>query len=179
MNQYPLDICITIWEFAGLNTVFLNKNLMKFIKRKKKMLERNPLVIYYRLVKLKETNYAYGNHFGSMTRISNSRRPSIAVDKIVKNIVLNGNWPMGELLNNTKNIKPSKVLSDRLIPCSTCSYGEDRYHEGYFRSKVTYWELYEIYCDDITKAKDYIRLYPYNGKITSLSRYSDLASGIS
>ena len=34
MNQYPLDICITIWEFAGLNTVFLNKNLMKFIKRK-------------------------------------------------------------------------------------------------------------------------------------------------
>ena len=69
MNQYPLDICITIWEFAGLNTVFLNKDLMKFIKRKKKLLERNPLVIYYRLVKLKETNYAYGTRFGSMTRV--------------------------------------------------------------------------------------------------------------
>jgi len=110
---------------------------MKFIKRKKKLLERNPLVIYYRLVKLKETNYAYGTRFGSMTRVSNSRRPSIAVDKIVKNIVLNGNWPMGELLNNSKNIRPSKVLNDRLIPCSTCSYGEDRY-QILLKQKITF-----------------------------------------
>lgn len=177
MNQIPLDICITIWEFAGLNTVFLNKDLIKFIKQKKRELERNPVIIYYRLVKLKESNYSYrGYYFQNNEHMRYNRRPSIAVDKYHKNIILNGNCPIGELLDKTTNIKPSKILHDKLIPCSTCSYSEDRRNEGYWHCRVTYWELFEIYCDDAVKAKDYIRLYPYNGEIVSLSRYCDLFS---
>jgi len=170
MKLLPLDVCRIIWTLCGNDAIFLNKELITFIAKLKAKMRENPLIVKYRLVKMRELASDWGSSRPSY------KRPSLSVDKVYKTIALNGNLPLGKILNKN-NIMPSGMLSDRLIPCSTCCYYDDLGRPDYRRTRVIYWELYDILCDNIQKAKNYQLLFPYDGICTNLSRYSKQAFG--
>ena len=170
MKLLPLDVCRIIWNLCGNDAIFLNKELITVISELKSKIRNDPLIIKYRLVKLRELASDWGSSRPSY------RRPSLVVDKAYKTIALNGNLPLGKILNKN-NILPSTILSDRLIPCSTCCYYDDLGRPDYRRTRVIYWELYDILCDNIKKAELYMQLFPYKGECTNLSRYSKRAFG--
>ena len=89
MKLLPLDVCRIIWTLCGNDAIFLNKELITFIVKLKAKMSENPLIVKYRLVKMRELASDSGFNGPSY------RRPSLSVDKKYKTISLNGNIQIG------------------------------------------------------------------------------------
>ena len=150
------NCCYIIWTFVGKNTIYLNKDLLNFLNKKRDEFVNNPINIYYRLARLKEIRY----NTDSNDTYSRRHRPSMRVEKRLHHIKLNGETPFGLLIDINK-INPSKELYNKIIPPPTRDDlgGSRNFFERY---KIQYWEIFALFTDlrDVERVKLYQYLFP-------------------
>ena len=159
MSIINLDCCFLIWEFVGINAIYLNKELFNLLSKKRESFRTNPIKLYYRLAKFKEINHYNESNYGQIRKRSRSR-PSIVVEKELKTVQCSS-IAIGLLNKNTNTIIPSKVLHNSLVPVSKISeLGGNRYFN--YRYRYNYWEIFSLYCDheEIKRVKLYQYLFP-------------------
>lgn len=157
MIRLPNNCVFNIWTFVGKNAIYLNKEILILLNKKRKEFIDNPLKLYYRLAKLKEIHY-YNQH--DSQRHYRNPRPSMVVEKKINEIELTGDIPFG-IVEKKNKIIPSKMLSDKIIPCSV-KQELNGHRYWYDRYKIQYWEIFHLFCNlkDIERAKLYQKLFP-------------------
>ena len=150
------NCCYIIWKFVGKNAIYLNKDLLNFLNKKREEFVNNPINIYYRLARLKEIRY----NTDSVVTYSRTPRPSMRVEKELHLIKLNGETPVGLLMYGNK-VNPSTELYNKIIPPPTRDdmSGSRNFFERY---KIQYWEIFTLFTDlrDMERAKLYQYLFP-------------------
>ena len=155
MKDLPASIVFIIWQFAGPNAIYLNKDVTDYGGIYKQRFRNEPLAVYYQLQRLKERVSAQRAHTYSSGLLRQPRRihrSSIYVES-PREILLNGSIPLGRLLKDG-TVKYSRELKDQIIPTSVlkyCSFTSDSY-------KVTYWEVEKVWVEDISKSK-YVSIF--------------------
>jgi len=148
----PFDICLEIWNYVGNNAIYLNKDLLKYIKELKAQFKENPLELEYRLVQWKEMRSVHS--YDSYRR----HRPSMLVQK-KRIFLLSGQIPLGTFCYRTNHrIIPSQKIRDMLIPLSTIRETNSLTRWRY-KTTTIYWEIYDMFCYDDRRAKQYKLLF--------------------
>ena len=130
------NCCYIIWKFVGKNAIYLNKDLLNFLNKKREEFVNNPINIYYRLARLKEIRY----NIDSVVAYNRIPRPSMRVEKKLYHIKLNGDTPVGLLMYENK-LNPSTELYNKIIPPPTRD-DLGRCRNFFERYKIQYWEIF-------------------------------------
>jgi hypothetical protein len=144
MKLLPFDVCYIIWEMCGQRACILNKDLHAHLENIRLGFISSPLILKYRLVKL----------MGIQNRNGYKKRPTIRVDNEIKTILLNGSFPLGKITSD--GIDPSVKIWDKIIPCSYITMLNRCTSDQY---KIVYWEIFEIYCENMDRCKIYKNLF--------------------
>ena len=153
MNIVSTDLLLNILNYNYNINILLNKEYYVFLKKIRNNFKDNPLILKYKLVKCRQK---MGDQ-NTNTNLHYQRSPSIRVmeEQIYK---LNGNLPLGKIINSNIDISPE--LKEKLIPISerfVYPYYLWTYYPNIYI--LIYWEIFEIKAVNIQRATVYSQLF--------------------
>ena len=134
------EIFFKILEFSSnKNLIIINTSFYSFIKNLRKKFINKPLIIKYKLKRIKKKMYS-------------GYRASFYVEPENQYILDNKTFGINIGKIDYENIiKPSKIFEDVIIPLSfSNNLGNN--------SIIIYFEIYQVYTDDIIRFKHYCLL---------------------
>ena len=122
-----------IWQYAGVKSYFLDRELITIIKEKRRTFFNHPLRISYILNRCNQKHYYSGNNSYDIGRAN-------IYPEQIRHIDISDNIPIGKIYES-KYIFLSQNIKDKIIPLSSTSTSG-------FNLKVVYWTIKSSWCDD-------------------------------